>query len=204
MENRLNREQKDALREIVNIGAGNAATALSQMLNKKININVPKVNLCTIEKAVELFGDAETLVTAIYLQLLGDATGVILFPFCKEDARTLAGLLLGRAKQTNVLSEMEQSALKETMTIISGAYLGAMAKLLKMRFLISSPALAEDMAGAIIDNILIETSKEADYVILVETEFIVVDEKILAYFFFIPDMLSLEKILNVMGVNTNA
>ncbi|MDD5773901.1 MAG: chemotaxis protein CheC [bacterium] len=204
MENELNQDQKDALREIVSIGAGNAATALSQMLNKKINIEVPKVNFSTIEKAVELFGDAEALVIAIYLQLLGDATGVILFPFFKKDACKLVGLLLGRVKQTNVLSDMEQSALKETMTIISGAYLSAMAKLLKMKFLVSSPALAEDMAGAIIDNILIETSKEADHVILVETEFTVVDEKILANFFFIPDMLSLGKILNAMGVGTNA
>lgn len=204
MENRLNQEQKDALREIVNIGAGNAATALSQMLKRKVSINVPEVNLCTLKKANEIFGGAEAFITAIYLQLLGDATGVILFPFHKNIACKLAGLLLGQVKKNNVLNDMERSALKETMTIISGAYLSALAKLLKMKLLVSLPALAEDMAGAIIDKILIETSKEADYVLLIETEFIVVDEKILAYFFFIPDMLSFGKILEAMGVNKNA
>lgn len=197
----LTQEQRDALKEIVTVGAGNAATALSQMLKKRINIEVPTVTLTTIDKASDVFGDAESLVITIYLQLLGDAQGVIMFTFNKDEAIRLSDLLLGRPQgKTKILTEMAESSLKETATILSGAYLSAMAKLLKMRFIISSPGLAQDMAGAIVDNILIETSKEADHAIVVNTELKIIDEKVMAYFFFVPDTPSLKKIMDVTGV----
>ena len=202
MNSYLTDEQKDAMKEIVSIGAGNAATALSQMLSKRVTIKVPNVNLVTLESAAEVFGSAETLVIAIYLQLLGDASGVILLSFNKDEAARIIGILLGKKpdQKSNILSEMAQSALKETATILSGAYLGAMGKLLKMRFLVSSPALAQDMAGAILNNILIEVAKEADHAIIAASELNIVDEKIMSYFFFVPDIKSLKQILKKIGM----
>ncbi len=203
MDNKLTQEQRDALREIVTIGAGNAATALSQMLKKKVDIKVPDVSLTSIDKAPEVFGGAETLVTAIYLQLLGDVSGIILFSFQQDEANRLSDALLGLPLgKTKMLNDMARSALKETTTILSGAYLSAIGKLLKMRLLVSSPGFAQDMAGAIVDNILVETSKEADSALVMDTELNIVDEKIVAYFFFIPDVGSLRKILKVVGVNS--
>lgn len=200
MNNQLSDESRDALKEIVSIGAGNAATALSQLLKQKVTIVVPKVNLASIDKAQDIFGPAETLVATVYLQLLGDASGVILLSFKKDDALRLADMLMGKEPgASKVLGEMGESALKESATILTGAYLAALSKLLKMRFLISSPAMAQDMAGAIVDNILIETSKEADYTLAIDTELEIINEKVTAYFFFIPDKQSLEKILRAIG-----
>lgn len=203
---KLTKEQQDVLKEIVSIGAGNAATALSQMLSKKVSILVPKVNLRPIEEASLVFGDSETLVTAVYLQLLGDVQGVILLSFKQEDQNRLADVLLGRELgKTIILDEMGQSAVKETATILSGAYLNAIAKFLKLRLLVSSPGLTHDMAGAVIDNILIETSREADFTLIIDTQFDIIDisTKVMTYFFFIPNMESLEKIIKIVGVNTN-
>lgn len=200
MNSELSSGQKDALKEVVSIGAGNAATALSQLLRQKVNIIVPKVNFSSIDKAQEIFGPPETLVATVYLQLLGDASGVILFSFKKEDALRLSDMLMGKeAGKSKILSEMGESALKETATILSGAYLAALSKMLKMRLLISAPVMAQDMAGAIVDNVLIEVSKEADYTLVIYTELEITSEKVTAYFFFIPEKESLEKILRAIG-----
>jgi len=194
--------QVDAVKEIVNIGAGNAATALSQMINKKIIITVPKVNFLALDKVPDIFGNPETLVSAIYLELLGDATGVVLFVSNKKDTNNLVDLLLGKKLgTTKILNDIGTSALKETGTILTGAYLNSIAKFLNMKLLMSSPSFVEDMAGAIIDNILIETSKQADYFFVIDTDLEIADEKIRTYFFFVPDVCSLKKMLNNMGVN---
>ncbi len=201
MLNELTQEQKDAFKEVVSIGAGNAATALSQMLQKPIYIVVPRVNLVPIASAPEIFGGAENTVTAVYLQITGDANGVILFCFQKDESNKLADLLSGLlAGKTRVLLEVGKSAIKEAATIITGAYLSALAKLLKMRLLLSVPGLAQDMAGAVIDNILIEISREADYALVADTELIILDEKAVAYLFFIPDKESLPKMLKALGM----
>jgi chemotaxis protein CheC len=199
---KLSQEKEDVVREIVTIGAGNAATALSQMLKKKVSILVPKVNSCRIEEASKIFGDTTSLVTSVYLRVLGDVSGVMLFSFKKDDANRFADILLGNPPgKTKVLNEMATSALKETGTILSGSYLSALAKLIKVRALLSAPGLAQDMAGAIVDAILAEISTKADYAIVINTELAIVDEKVMAYFFFIPDVDSIEMIMQSIGVD---
>ena len=203
MNKQLNNEQTDAFREVATIGAGNAATALSQLINKKIDINVPNVNMVSVANVPDIFGSPEELVSSVYLALLGDISGVMLLTYSKEESLRLADLLLGKEKgKTKILNDMAQSALKECATILSGSYLNAMAKLLHLKLLMSAPGFALDMAGAIVDGILAETSKEADYAIVVNTELIVVGEKVMSYFFFIPDTKSLDKLIKMMGVNS--
>lgn len=198
---KLNKEQKDALKEIVSIGAGHAATAMSQMIKKKVTITVPDVNMAEVDRSSGLFGASDTLVTAVYLQMLGDLTGIILFSFPKDVANKLTDIMMGKKhKEHKVLGEMSSSAVKEVATILSGSYLSAIGTFLKMRLLLSAPAVAHDMAGAVVDNILVETSKEADYMIIVNTEFLVVGEKIMTYFFFIPDSVSTEKLMKAIGL----
>lgn len=201
MNPKLTKEQADAITEVVSIGACNAATALSQMTKKRVDVNVPKFSLSTIESAQSIFGDPESPVIAVYLKLLGGAEGVILFSFSIDDAKRLANCLLGKREGAPLkLDEMEVSAIKEITTILAGSYLSAMSKMLKMKLLISSPSMTEDMAGAVIDNILIETSKTADHLIVVNTELSIVGEKIFTYFFFIPESESFKKIISVLGV----
>lgn len=194
-------DQIDALREIVSIGAGNAATALSQMVQMKIDISVPNVDFLPLDQAAGIFGGPEALVTAIYLELLGDGSGVILFTFKKEDALLLADCLIGSARgSTKVLSDMTRSALKETATILCGAYLSSLSQLIDMSFLMSAPGIAQDMGGAIIDAVMAETCKKADYAIIVNTQMTIVDVEVMAHFFFIPESDSLEEIMKKIGV----
>lgn len=193
-------DQMDALKEVVSIGAGNAATALSQLVKKKVNISVPDLKIVPLEDAHSVFGAPESLVTSVYLQLLGDITGVILLSFEEASALQLANILLGKKDGGKDLDEMRQSALKETATIIAGSYLNAMSKFLKMNFLISNPSFVRDMAGAIVNNVLAETSKEAEVALIMETEFMIADCTISAYFFFVPETGSLDKLFKALGV----
>lgn len=200
MNKELNKEQIDALREVVSIGAGNAATALSKMIGKKVDIEVPEYKLCGIDEVADIFGGAEVPVASVYLELKGDALGVILFSCKIQEAVRLSAGLLNLKNAGNELTEMGISAIKETSTILSGAFLGAMSQILKKKFLVSFPAFTQDMAGAVIDNILIETSRSADHAMILDTKLKIEDKKIEAYFFFIPEADFMEQILKDMGV----
>lgn len=194
-------EQKDALKEVVNVGSGTAATALSQMLGQQILIEVPRVEFLEIEDAYAILGLPEEMVVVVYLKVLGDISGVILLSFKKSDAIHMCDLLLGqKVGKTKIIGEMAQSALKETGTILSGAYLSAISKLLDTNFLISTPALTQDMAGAVFDNILIETSLVSNNAIAIHTELTLMSESIKACFFFVPDTPSLQKVLDKLGL----
>ena len=122
----LTPNQLDALREIGNVGAGNAATALSQVLNKKIDMNVPKVSLIPIEEVPDLVGGPDSLIVAIFLRVYGKAPGNILFLMPKKNAFFLVDDLMGRPHgTTQTLDAMDESALKEIGNILTGSYLNS-------------------------------------------------------------------------------
>jgi len=184
------------VKELVSIGAGNAATALSQMLSRRIDIRVPVANLCEVSDFSEIFGSPETLVAATYMRLLNDVTGAIMLTFEKQTALDMADLLMGNQKgKTKNLNDMATSALKEAGTILSGAYLGAISEILGIKILISAPSIAIDMAGSISDAVLSEVCEDCDQALVITTEFFISDEKIRSYFFFIPSQDSLAKMM---------
>lgn len=197
----LTEEHLDALREISNIGVAHAATALSQLIGKSISLNVPKVVMLDIAKVPEAFGGAERLVAGIHLQMLGDARGNILIVLPRDSAVKLLGKLLPRERsEGTLLSELEISALKEVGNILASAYLNALGSLLKKTLIPSVPVLSFDMAGAVIDYVLIELGEIGDLALMVETDFFGEDEKINGQFFLLPDPESLKIILNAIGV----
>lgn len=201
MDYRLSDIQTDALREAETIGAGNAATALSKLVGMGIGVNVPDVNVLSLESATEALGPKEEMVTAVYHQLLGDADGVLLYAFKNDDALKLADLLLHKpVGYTKLLNEMGRSAVKEAATILCGAFLSSLSSLLKMQFLMSTPALAQDMAGAIIGAVLAEAGETGEHAIVVNTQISITKEKLSSYFMFIPDAHSLKKMLKSLGV----
>jgi chemotaxis protein CheC len=201
MKRRFSPEQQDALREAVNIGMGSAATALAQIVKRKTSINVPRVNFSTLAEVPDIFGGAEKPIMTVYLKVRGDLSGVMLFSFDKDAANLLADMVLGQERgKTKTLDEMAGSAVKETAMILSGTYVGALAKLLDMDMLLSFPALAEDMAGAIAENILIETSESSDHSIVAEAEIKIEGEGIRAYIFFVPETASLDRMMRKLGM----
>ena len=198
--NDLTVSQLDALREVGNIGAGHGATALSQLLGKKIFITVPEATILNLSDVPKLVGDPNSLVAGLTLSVLGDATGKILMLFPRDHALHLADMLLKQPVGTNqVLTEMGHSALKEAGNILSGAYVSALNEFLGMLLLISVPTLVFDMAGAILGTIT-RGMEDDTKVICIETRFVDAQEVLGGYFILVPDTISLRAIFQAIKV----
>lgn len=191
----------DVLREIGNIGAGNAMTALSQMLQCKVDMTVPQVKLLGFDEIGTLMGGEEQIMVGIYLAVEGDITGSIIFLLKQESAKHLVNkLMMGMGSpERPELDEMELSAMQEVGNIITGAYLNSLSTLTNLTIYPSPPALTVDMAGAILSVPAIEFGTMGDNILLIQTQFY--DEtQIDGYFVLIPDLESYEKILKALGI----
>lgn len=197
----LNNMQIDVLREIGNIGAGNAATALAKMLNKKVDMDVPRVKIMEFNEVNETLGNAEITVAGILLKIEGDLTGYIMFILHLKDAVLLVDMLMGRQfDEIHEFSEIELSALKEIGNILAGSYLSALSTLTNLKIMPSVPDLAIDMAGAILSVPAIEFGKVGDTVLYIETEFCEGIERVVGDFFLIPDIETYDVLLKALGV----
>lgn len=192
-------EYFDVLKELGNIGAGNATTALAQMLQCKVDMKVPQVKLLPFDEVGSLMGGEEQIMAGIYLLVEGDITGSIMFLLEKESARHLVSKLMGMEMQTEEFGEIESSALKEIGNIITGAYLNSLSTLTGLKIYPSVPDLAIDMAGAILDVPAIEFGTLGDKLLLIETEFSD-DVELSGYFIYVPDLESYAKILGTLGI----
>ncbi|UCC74754.1 MAG: chemotaxis protein CheC [Gemmatimonadota bacterium] len=193
----LHYKELDALREVANVGAGHAATALSQLTNRRIMIEVPKVEICTIEVAASAVGDGG-VVAAVLMHVLGDLTGRSLLLFEKDLALRLADMLLSREPgTTRVFAELEQSALKETANILTGAYLNGLSDMLGLMLIPSVPSLAIDLSTAILSTAYLNFAYEQGQVIILDTRFRFEpgDASMSGHFVLLPDPASLEVIL---------
>ena len=197
----LSPTQMDALREIGNVGAGNSATALSQIINHRIDMNVPEVSIVTLGHVPDLVGGPEAMVVGVFLRVYGQAPGNILFLLPAESAFYLVDMLMGKKRgETQNLDYLDESALMEIGNILAGAYLNALFNLTKLSLLPSIPALAMDMAGAILNVVLIQLGQMGDHALVIETEFTTDEEGIKGHFFLVPDPGSLDTILTAVGV----
>jgi chemotaxis protein CheC len=195
--------QLDALREVANIGAGHAATALSQMTGGTIMISVPTINIMRLEDVPpQLSGDEEP-VAAVLMSMLGDLTGRTLLMFPKPTVLRLAELMLRRPAGSSLdLGELECSAIKEAGNILSGAYMNALSDFMGMMLLPSPPTLAVDMSSAVLTSAYMQYGVDPDYVFCVESEFIMQDsrERLRGFFLLLPDPASLQAILRAVHV----
>ncbi|SHJ06166.1 chemotaxis protein CheC [Lutispora thermophila] len=198
--NDLNSNQIDVLKEIGNIGAGNAITALSKMVSKRINMDVPKVNIVEFKDVADLAGGPETLVAGIYFNVNGDISGSIMFLIDTKSSRTLINWLMGKNETRMELDEIELSALKEVGNILAGSYLSSISTLTGLKLTVSVPSLAIDMAGAIMSVPVILYGQVGDHVLLIETDFIEGMNHVKGNFFLIPDDKSFEILLKCLGV----
>jgi chemotaxis protein CheC len=194
----LSAMQLDVLQEVGNIGAGNAATALSQLLNEKVDMTVPAVKVIPFDDIFSKIG-VEEVVIGVIVRVLGDIPGNILFTLEKEAALKIISKLIGEEQEH--ISELGNSALCEIGNIISSSYMNAIAKLTNLTLMPSVPAVALDMMGAILSTTFIESGQFDERVLDLETQFLQEDEKISGHFYYIPMPGSLEKILNSLGVN---
>lgn len=198
--NEMNNFQFDVLKEIGNIGAGNATTALSTMINGKIDMNVPQVALLEFKELPEMVGGAENIVVGILITLEGEINGMMMFMMDQESAYHLLDILMGNSSERHEFTEMEYSALKEIGNIIAGAYLSSLSTLTNVTISASVPYMSVDMAGAILSVPAIEFGKVADKALIIETQFSKDDSDVNGYFILIPSIESYEVILSSLGL----
>jgi chemotaxis protein CheC len=193
--------QIDALREVANIGAGHAATALSQMTSQRIMISVPRISVTPLEEVQPHIGSPEEPVAAVLMNMLGDLTGRTLLVFPQPTAIRLAELLLRRPEGSiHHLGELEQSAIKEAGNILSGAYMNALSDFMGLMLLPSPPSLAIDMSRAVLTTAYLQFGNDPNFVFCVETEFFMRDanERLRGFFVLLPDLASLNAILRAV------
>jgi chemotaxis protein CheC len=195
--------QLDALREVANIGAGHAATALSQMTGETIMISVPTINVARLEEVPPQITLPEEPVAAVLMHMLGDLTGRTLLVFPKPTAVRLSELMLRRPPGSSTdLGTLEQSAIKEAGNILSGAYMNALSDFMGLMLLPSPPSLAVDMSEAVLTTAYLQFGTDRDYVFCVESEFFMIDsgERLRGFFLLLPDVASLHAILRATRV----
>jgi chemotaxis protein CheC len=193
--------QLDALREVANIGAGHAATALSQMTGHTIMINVPHISIAPLEDIPNQIGSQEEPVAAVLMKILGDLTGLALLLLPQATAFRVAGLMM-KKPDIAVLGEIERSALREAGNILSAAYLNALSEFMGMMLLPSPPSLAIDLSDAVLSSTFLEIAQGAEHVFCVETEFQLkeLNESLRGFFLLLPDVASLDAILRAIRV----
>ncbi|MBX3133269.1 MAG: chemotaxis protein CheC [Gemmatimonadaceae bacterium] len=197
----LSRAALDALREVANIGAGHAATALSQITGQRIMISVPQINVAAIEDVPNQIAEGEEPVAAVAIRIAGDLTGLTLLVFPQPIAHRIAGLMMG-GREVTALGAIEESALKEAGNILSAAYLNALAEFLGMRILNSPPELAIDMSDAVLSSTYVATAEGASHVFCVESEFQLQNDAtpLRGFFLLLPDAVSLRAMLTAIRV----
>jgi len=199
----LNEMQRDALQEVANIGASHAATALSMMVNKPIQVGIPKIDVVPIEKSVESVPHNDPVI-GVFLQMAEKTPLYVMVLLSKESAFYLANLLLNQPSQNREsFSEMEESALMEVSNVMMSSFFDSITRLINVSMIPGPPVIAFDMPSAILDYALIKIGSVADSVILFETA---VSEEGNHTFdvnmFLIPEPKTIQLILEKLGMNT--
>lgn len=196
----------DVLREIGNIGAGHAATSLSKLLNKKIDMKVPDVQIVTFDEMMEMAGGADNIVAGVFLRIEGDVPGSMFFILPIEQATKFVQDMIGDTSVNFALpyDELSISALQELGNILSGSYLSSLSDFTQLSLYPSVPALAIDMVGAIVTYGLVEHSQVSDYAIVINTELngedIKLSDTVNGHFFLLPDPDSFSTLFQSLGV----
>lgn len=198
----LNPIQMDVLREIGNIGSGNAATSLSAMLAKPVNIAVPKIKILDYNQVTEALGGPETMVVGLLLSLENDLSGMIMFLLQRDFAHMTLNALLGTSLEDfSQVDEMEYSAMKEVANIMAGSYVNAVSSLTNLDIGISVPDICIDMVGAILSVPAIHYANISDKIIFIEDEFSSESERMVSHILMIPDTESLAKMMANLGID---
>jgi len=193
--------QESALKEIGNIGAGNAATSLSVMVNKVVDVTVPTCIRASFSEVPGMVGGEEIETAGILLGVEGDVLGKMMLLLSVDDSLALIRLLMNIERPNDdPLNELEQSALREVGNIITSSYLNSLAGFTNMKIIPTVPMLSIDMAGALLNFALMEQALEGDDVLVIQTRFKVEGREINGLFLFLPSQASLDGVFQRLGI----
>jgi len=202
----MNALQIDAMKELANIGTGNAATALSELIGKRVELSVPRVDIIPLEEVSTLFGDPETPVCAVLAECESSLEAVMVLVMPLEDAEELSEILLSSISlhiQEEKRAEIKESSLAEAGNIILGAFISALGDMLNIRLPLSVPSIAFDMLGSIMDVVVGIFGISGDTAFLVETPLTFPEDEnsnFSARMILIPSPDSLQRFMTALGV----
>lgn len=197
----LTNEELDVLREIGNIGAGNATTALAVLLHSNLRMEIPVVNILNFDDIAEIIGGPDVIVTAVLTHFTGDIQGMTLFVLEKRDARNLAGTMLGKTYDENhEFDAMDKSALKEVGNIIMSSYLSSIETLTNLMFNVEPPMICVDMAGSVLSLPIIELGQIGDKALIIDSKILDNNEPINGFLLLVTDEESYGHIIKALGI----
>ncbi len=197
----LDQYQLDAFKEITNIGAGNAATALAEMLSDRVTMSVPCLEILDINGMASILGGPENEVAGVLLRMYGDVDGMIMFILDKQFCHTLLSVLLNKHIQSfEEIDDMDLSVFQEMGNIIVGGYANALAMMLDMEIKISTPEIAIDMAGAILSYPAQYFGTMGDKVMFVKEDFQSDTATVTSHLLIMPQPESFDNIMKKLGV----
>lgn len=189
----------DVLREMGNIGSGSAATALSKMVNKQVQMEVPNIEVIDIEKVVELFENEEEITVGVYINFSGDINGTILTLLDKPSADNMVKMFFGNQPQ-ELYNEMEASVIQELGNIMTSGYVNSISTMTSLKINVSIPSVNIDMVSSILSVPAVEYGLQSDKIILIENRLEMENEEMNCFFFFMPDLPSFDTLFRSLGV----
>jgi len=197
----INDLEIDILKEIGSIGGGNAATALSSMLNTKVNMSLPKVEILDFNEALNNVGDPEEVVAAILVEMSGELGGIMLFILTKQFSDEILFRMLGKTESNFFeLEEIDSSVLMEIGNIVISSYITAMSSLVNMSVELSVPQLAVNMLGGIMSVPIAMMGQHSDRIMMITGEFKIDGKALNSNMLLLPDVESLNVLMRKLGV----
>lgn len=197
----INDLEIDILKEIGSIGGGNAATALSSMLNAKVNMSLPKVEILDFNEALNNVGDPEEVVAAILVEMSGELGGIMLFILTKQFSDEILFRMLGKTESNFFeLEEIDSSVLMEIGNIVISSYITAMSSLVNMSVELSVPQLAVNMLGGIMSVPIAMMGQHSDRIMMITGEFKIDGKALNSNMLLLPDVESLNVLMRKLGV----
>ncbi|KRM88622.1 chemotaxis protein CheC [Liquorilactobacillus vini] len=190
--------QIDGLREIINIGGGNAATSISKMVSQKIDMKVPEVKILTYSELYQKILADDVEVYAVISRIIGKYAGAILFIVTNEAVDQLSSLILGNADQQE--QQVKLSAISELSNIVSNSFLNAIGKVINAQLISSLPQITNDFFGAIISSAYMAFDNYDEQVMVIRNEFSYSKQKLDASLFLIPEEGVLDKMIESLGI----
>ncbi|HHW43745.1 CheY-P-specific phosphatase CheC [Desulfofundulus thermobenzoicus] len=193
----------DALKEVGNIGLGNAVTSLAQLINRRVSMHVPRTCFLPYEEMINMIGGYEELVGCVSLRVLGDAPGMVLYVFNEESTYRLVDMLIGAPVGTTAaLDEMAESAIKEVGNVLTGSFISAIGMMTGLNMITTVPLFAFDMLGAVLTSLMVAAGRVEDQVLVIETElFHDLEVQIKGHFFLLTEPGAIDRLISALGVS---
>ncbi|ALV22064.1 chemotaxis protein CheC [Carnobacterium antarcticum] len=188
----------DALKEIINIGGGNAATSLSQLIDKPVNMTVPIIEMLEYSELYEQIMPEDAVVKAVLTKMLGDAEGIFLFTVDEAASDSIVTMMMPDGVVAT--EQLADSALQELVNILVNSFLNAIIKLLDIHLITSVPLLTKDMFGAIMSSVYLEQGQYEENVMIIKNEFYYAGDRLESSLYFVPKPGILEKMFTLLGV----